>query len=329
MIDHRITVITHCVSRWKKSCLRRALKLRGAFWCPQVALILEPDGDSLPGWPAAECEVHRADGPHLLHQIADYLVGDGVGLDCRALTGLPCWYASGTPRPDGDSRESASFDKFARVSQYRTFMDGGAGKCSQVEQSLGPACYATNIDVRGALVLLVSGVSAGASFGPSKAHAIHTNVAFASVTCSIVTGDDSRRLQGSMAVATLPTAPLSDRRALPVVSFHAAEFPRWNAGARILRFKGTVVKRFTKPANNQEHVLMAFEEEGWPEHIDDPIPPHGDIDPKRCLHGTIARLNQHQERRLIRFSGDGRGEGVRWEPIDEVDATLGKDRVPN
>jgi len=43
------------------------------------------------------------------------------------------------------------------------------------------------------------------------------------------------------------------------------------------------------------------------------------------LHNTIARLNQHQERRLIRFSGDVRGEGVRWEPIDEADAILGKD----
>ena len=58
------------------------------------------------------------------------------------------------------------------------------------------------------------------------------------------------------------------------VSFHAAELPRWNADARILRFKGTVVKRFTKPANNQEHVLTAFAEEGEPEHIDD-LPPLG------------------------------------------------------
>jgi len=44
-----------------------------------------------------------------------------------------------------------------------------------------------------------------------------------------------------------------------------------------------------------------------------------------CLHNTIARLNQHQERRMIRFSGDVRGEGIRWGPIDEADAILGKD----
>jgi hypothetical protein len=67
------------------------------------------------------------------------------------------------------------------------------------------------------------------------------------------------------------------------------------------------------PAANQERVLAAFEEEGWPVHIDDPLPPSPDQDSKRRLHDTINSLNRNQKCPLIRFVGDGTGQGVRWE----------------
>ena len=60
---------------------------------------------------------------------------------------------------------------------------------------------------------------------------------------------------------------------------------------------------------------MAFEEESWPPRIDDPLPPSPNIDSKKRLHDTIKSLNRHQKQRCIRFMGDGRGTGVRWEPI--------------
>jgi hypothetical protein len=34
-----------------------------------------------------------------------------------------------------------------------------------------------------------------------------------------------------------------------------------------------VVKEFKLPAPNQETILTAFQEEGWPPRIDDPLPP--------------------------------------------------------
>jgi hypothetical protein len=40
--------------------------------------------------------------------------------------------------------------------------------------------------------------------------------------------------------------------------------PCWDGGRRELRLEGVVVKRFKQPAPNQEKVLAAFEEEGWP-----------------------------------------------------------------
>jgi hypothetical protein len=78
-----------------------------------------------------------------------------------------------------------------------------------------------------------------------------------------------------------------------------------------------VVKQYKVPAANQERVLAAFEEEGWPVHVDDPLPPSGELDPKRRLHDTINSLNRNQKSGLIRFLGDGSGEGIRWELVAE------------
>jgi hypothetical protein len=92
--------------------------------------------------------------------------------------------------------------------------------------------------------------------------------------------------------------------------------PHWDAERQELRMGRVVVKQFKVPARNQEIVLAAFEEEGWPCRIDDPIPPQYEIDPKRRLHDTINSLNRCQRSALIRFLGDGRGLGIRWEPVE-------------
>ena len=49
--------------------------------------------------------------------------------------------------------------------------------------------------------------------------------------------------------------------------------PRWIAEARELWLGDRLVKRFRRSATAQEIVLAAFEEEGWPRHIDDPLLP--------------------------------------------------------
>ena len=40
--------------------------------------------------------------------------------------------------------------------------------------------------------------------------------------------------------------------------------PKWDRDRRQLRFDGQVVKEFKLPSPNQEAVLMALEEDGWP-----------------------------------------------------------------
>jgi len=96
-------------------------------------------------------------------------------------------------------------------------------------------------------------------------------------------------------------------------STEAAFKPCWNSMRRELCLGDMVVKHFRVPAAMQQLILSAFEEECWPEHIDDPLPGSGDIDPHTRLHDAIHRLNGRQTNRLLRFRGNGNGTGVCWE----------------
>ncbi len=89
--------------------------------------------------------------------------------------------------------------------------------------------------------------------------------------------------------------------------------PSWDNERHELRCAGKIVKKFKWRAANQETILAAFEEQGWTAHIDDPLPQQSDIDPKRRLADAIKSLNRHQKFSLVRFCGDGTGEGVLWE----------------
>jgi hypothetical protein len=89
--------------------------------------------------------------------------------------------------------------------------------------------------------------------------------------------------------------------------------PTWNAVERRLSFEDLVVKTFLQPAANQELILAAFEEEGWPHGIDDPLPPRAGLSAKRRLHDAIKNLNRCQQHCLICFRGDGSGRRVVWD----------------
>ncbi len=101
--------------------------------------------------------------------------------------------------------------------------------------------------------------------------------------------------------------------AVPPPTSYTPSSPRWDRARSQLRFAERIVKEFKLPAPNQEAILSVFEEEGWPPRIDDPLPPVGDVDPRRRLHDTIKGLNGRQKYPAIRFMGDGSGEGVRWQ----------------
>lgn len=91
--------------------------------------------------------------------------------------------------------------------------------------------------------------------------------------------------------------------------------PVWDVELNRLCFGSLIVKEYRTPAPNQQRILSAFQEEGWPPRIDDPLPPERDLEPKRRLHETIISLNRNQRNRVMRFGGDGHGEGVVWRQI--------------
>jgi hypothetical protein len=134
-------------------------------------------------------------------------------------------------------------------------------------------------------------------------------------TCAVLTEAGAEFARGRRPRRPGP-ADRSPRTIL--LSGHTADcepgpLPRWDEARRQLRLGDRVVKCFRQPAPNQEAVLCAFEEEGWPPHIDDPLPPLPGGNQREHLRDTIVNLNRYQRHQSIRFFGDGNGQGVCWE----------------
>jgi hypothetical protein len=134
-------------------------------------------------------------------------------------------------------------------------------------------------------------------------------------------GGPSRFDRTSCFILSQAGADLLKRRWMNILELPAAApesgkeliLPKWDEQRQELRVAQYVIKRFKVPAHTQGVILSAFEEESWPARIDDPLPGHPELDRKRRLHNTINALNRNQVHSLIRFLGDGRGQGVRWE----------------
>jgi len=114
-------------------------------------------------------------------------------------------------------------------------------------------------------------------------------------------------------VLTVDGLLLAERLGLTPTSGGAAPgAPRWDGERRELYWGEVVLKRFRARAENQELILAAFEEDGWPGRVDDPLPPTYARDASSRLRDAIRRLNEGHTRPLLRFSGDGTGTGVCW-----------------
>jgi hypothetical protein len=138
----------------------------------------------------------------------------------------------------------------------------------------------------------------------------HQNLALGDKTCLVLS-----QAGGQLAQALSRQARDFLPRVLNVQEDNdaAGQQPHWDPALRVLRLGGTVIKRLNRAAPNQEAILSAFQEEGWPARIDDPIPPKDDLVAKCRLRDAIRWLNRNLEPRLLRFYGDGSGEGICWE----------------
>jgi hypothetical protein len=91
--------------------------------------------------------------------------------------------------------------------------------------------------------------------------------------------------------------------------------PRWDPHRREVWLGKTLIKRFQRTATNQELLLAAFEELGWPPYVDDPLPPEPGQDQRSRLGDAIKCLNRRRRCGRLHFRMDGTGEGARWEVV--------------
>ena len=163
---------------------------------------------------------------------------------------------------------------------------------------------------------------------PSRGFRQDEGLNFNKKTCFVLTragvqlaGTASVGSNGLVSKNGLSNDPSPDSR---VKDLQDPQRPRWDRDRHQLSLGRRLIKEFKLNSPNQEAVLMAFEEEGWPPRIDDPLVPHPDTEPKERLRNTIKSLNRKQVHRLIRFMGDGTGEAIRWELIppnlEKIDA---------
>jgi hypothetical protein len=92
----------------------------------------------------------------------------------------------------------------------------------------------------------------------------------------------------------------------------SAALPCWDASRRELRVGSEVVTRFHRPATNQELLLQAFQEDGWPSEIDDPLPPHLGAVPLSRLRETVKSLNRRMQNRSIAFGTSAASQRATW-----------------
>lgn len=157
----------------------------------------------------------------------------------------------------------------------------------------------------------------------------HGGLTFGRRTCFVVTdaglaaleqqGTTAKQVGSNGAPQRAVAAPSGEKaNCSPADSPAGPTVPHWDSQRHRLSAQGLVIKEFKVHSPNQETVLMAFQEEGWPPRIDDPLPPHREIDPKRRLHDTIKSLNRNQKNNIVRFLGDGTGQAIRWELVDQT-----------
>jgi hypothetical protein len=141
--------------------------------------------------------------------------------------------------------------------------------------------------------------------------------AFPEETCFVLSPAGASNLKKVVHASQKVTAPIESQ---PTVATSSGQLPpdsrltpEWDPARRELRYWGQVIKRYRVPAQNQELVLTAFQESGWPECIDDPLPPVPDQDSKERLQATIKSLNRNQLSRAVKFHGNGNGQQVYWQ----------------
>ena len=92
--------------------------------------------------------------------------------------------------------------------------------------------------------------------------------------------------------------------------------PRWDGRRGNLWFGHHLCKHFPQPEQDECLVLAAFEKEGWPGRIHDPLPSKPDADARQRLADKARRLNEQNP--FLRFELDAASLAMVWAPQGAV-----------
>lgn len=261
---------------------------------------------------AMVCEYHVGKAPWDRQLVAD--AGTSLNPDLRTLvdlaseqlSGLLSWFQLGAAVGEcdvlhhdlGDSHPTPGVDRIVAIA--RTLPKQTTCLVPVLEKLLEHASESPKLSTRSLLTRVIEptdGSSDSEIYGASYD---------AFVAGSLVHALDLAIQESLRGVVGPEAGPSLDEQALKGLK------PRWEKerdGLWVgeLRVGDRVQRRVRHLAKNIIPILDAFEEEGWPVSVLDPL--SGD-DPQR-RHETIRSLNEGLTR--IRFHGDGTNEGIKWD----------------
>ena len=91
--------------------------------------------------------------------------------------------------------------------------------------------------------------------------------------------------------------------------------PFYDEDLRTLSYAGRLVKRLRQQADVQEIVLRAFQRQGWPRALKNPLPKGPTIPLETRLHYAIRGLMNAQKDARIRFFRNGTACTICWEAV--------------
>jgi hypothetical protein len=105
--------------------------------------------------------------------------------------------------------------------------------------------------------------------------------------------------------------------------------PFWDNKYRELRYQGQVIKRFRNDATSQLPIVQAFQKAKWPMRIDTPTIRENRTTTapgraRRRRLDAIRDLNEGICPKLLKFSSDGTGRGIQWEPCCFATPAMGR-----
>jgi hypothetical protein len=124
--------------------------------------------------------------------------------------------------------------------------------------------------------------------------------------------DDQQVVARGEVLALTETGKQYVAQALGTGPIPAGEVPSWDEEDGSLWWQGKRVKEYRHDADNQRHLLRAFQRAGWPRHLDAPLHEEPGVDLRLQLRRTVEDLNRGLRGCGLWFCMDGTGHGVRW-----------------